>query len=120
MLGQLGSLTDQERLRKLAEFLPSFESRNPSGEETHHFYKATYDLGFVNRDFDWPSWIKTKEADDLWYGRKVSEASVEDLEHLLTALIRQDRFVDGLLDEAIQSGLVAQVLSRAKQLAEGA
>ncbi len=40
------------------------------------------------------------------------------MERLLTALLRQDRFVEGLLGEAFESGLLTRIVRRASVLSE--
>jgi hypothetical protein len=68
-------------------------------------------------DFDWPTWMQTDEAihlrDDL---DSLAQATPEQLAHLLTVMIRQDRFVEGSLGAHAESGLLVSVLRRAAVL----
>ena len=68
-------------------------------------------------DFDWPSWKDTPEALGLRDDPKVlKQATSVQLAKLLTVLIRQDRFVEGALAGAYNSGLLTAVLRRAEGL----
>lgn len=83
----------------------------------HRFFKACYDLGWVRRDINWVAWARTPESQRLLYEPGVIEqASVEDLEYLLTMCIRADRFGEGSLAGAYKSGLLLRVLRRAAEL----
>ena len=48
----------------------------------------------------------------------LEDATPEQLERLLTVLIRQERFVDGALESAFESGLLVRILKRAAVLAK--
>lgn len=79
--------------------------------------KLAYEDDWVRRDFDWPKWIRTAEARKLANDSKAMEqATTEQLAHLLTAIIRQDRFVDGAIMDAFKSGLLQRVLKRIRTL----
>ncbi len=133
------TLTLQQHLHGLAAFLPQFEQPGfcfghwEGGEETEpgvltmpyfsfsavasKFIRAAYDLEWVRLDFDWPAWAQTPEAvqfrDDA---RAMSNATPEQLSRLLTTVIRQDRFCDGELAEAFESGLLTAICRRAAEL----
>jgi hypothetical protein len=123
-------------LRELVEFLPALE--NPKfkagewaggkevepgvmsmpyvdyGETATAFIKASYDHGWVLEGFDWPKWARSKEAKRLWKDETtLTKASSAQLAQMLTVLIRNDRFVDGYLLEAFQSGLILRIARRA-------
>jgi len=126
-----------ERLQALADFLPLFEqpgfefgewSTNPKSEtgvlrmptyswsdKAHLFVKTAYDTGWV-LNFDWPAWKQTDEAiglrDDA---AALAAATPEQLARLLTVLIRQDRFVEGALGSAYESGLLTSIVRRAAE-----
>jgi hypothetical protein len=81
------------------------------------FVSAAYAAGWVLRDFDWPAWKDTPEAVQLRNDPDALEqATVVQLARLLTVLIRQDRFVEGALANAYDSGLVIAILRRADAL----
>lgn len=126
-----------ERLAALASFLPSFTEPGltfggwaggteqagviampwfePSGE-ADRFVKVAYDYGFV-RDFDWMEWRQTDEAIALRDDPSaLSTASEGDLAMLITALVRSDRFCEGALEAAFDSGLLTRIVERARQL----
>lgn len=124
-----------ERLKALAKFAPLFASPdfefghwNPPtagwclpdyefSETASSFVHTAYDLDWVLRDFDWGAWQDTDEArrfcDDP---RAVAEASAEQLAKLLTLYIRGDRFCDGALAGAFESGLLSAIVNRAAAL----
>jgi hypothetical protein len=74
--------------------------------------------GLLMPGFAWPEWAKTDEAQALARDRDVlARASADDLGRLATALIRQDRFIEGALSEAFDTGLMAALARRAGELA---
>lgn len=126
-----------KRLRALVEFLPQFEKKNFSfasynqpeqgspvmspwslSPTAEAFVQAAYDNGWV-RGFNWRAWAQTPEAQELREKPEaVAEASVEQLECLLTLCIRTDRFYDGFLAGAYKSGFLTSILRRAAVLLE--
>jgi hypothetical protein len=69
--------------------------------------------------FDWPAWQHTEEAQRLLNDHtKIHQASAEQLYRLLTALIRGDRFGEGTLANAYESGLLTGIARRARDLAQ--
>ena len=105
------------QLRALADFLPKFDApgfefghwaggdNTPSGAITFPsfllsgtaaaFVQAAYDKGWV-RDFDWSKWKDTPEARQLRDDPAVlASATPEQLQCLLTVIIRQERYVEG-------------------------
>ena len=128
----------QERLQALAVFLPLFEQpgfefgewiANPKSETgvlrmptyswsdtAHLFVKTAYDTGWV-LNFDWPAWAQTDEAISLRDdAAALATAAPQQLARLLTVLIRQDRFVEGALASAYESGLLTNIVRRAAAL----
>lgn len=74
--------------------------------------------GWVRPDFDWPAWAETPDALALRRDpARLERASAEDLAHLLTALVRGDRFNEVLLLDAFREGLLARIARRAAKLA---
>lgn len=64
--------------------------------------------------FDWVVWQTTPEAHALLSDPDaIACATVEQLSRLLTAHFRKDRFADGTLLEAFESGLMRAVAARA-------
>ena len=65
-------------------------------------------------DFDWGTWKQTPEAISLRDDAQVlARATPEQLSRLLTVCIRQDRFCEGALEGAFESGLLTRILERA-------
>jgi len=76
------------------------------------------DAGGLMEPFDWPAWLGTPEGARLRDPAAVAGASEVDLSRLLTAIVRSDRFTEGSLAGAYDSGLLIAILRRAKQLSE--
>jgi hypothetical protein len=127
-------------VEKLAAFLPvftapgfEFGSWSPMTEVapkafTLGFYissapasalvKSCYDNGWVRRDFDWLAWKRTDEAVGFFESpAAVADATADQLSKLLTVIIRRERFCDGALANAFESGLIIAILRRAAVLA---
>jgi len=70
--------------------------------------------------FDWPSWLGTTNGRALAADpAAVAEASAGDLVRLLTAVVRSDRFSEGSLADAYESGLLTAIARRARDLTAG-
>ena len=132
---------DATRLVRLAAFAPLFRdpttvfgARHPdSGTGTRddptiwgwyqmsevgkNFFEMAYDAGWVLRDFDWSKWAWSEEGQHLVSDHAtLGSANCEQLAQLLTALIRQDRFSDGVLEGAFEDGLLRAIAERAESL----
>ena len=130
-----------ERLRALADYLPRLESpgfefghwheteeKEPGvttlgyfedGSVSSALVKAAYETGWVLPTFDWGEWQGSLEAGQLRDDSAALERATPDqLARLLTVLIRQDRFVEGALNDAFESGLLTGILRRAAVLAD--
>jgi len=128
-----------EKLRALVRFLPDLEKPDfnagswispetgPDGvfvlpytdhsEVVTAFVEMAYQNGWVLTNFDWPKWAQTKEASRLRDNeRALSRATSDQLAKLLTVCIRQDRFVEGALLGAFESGLILRIVRRAAEL----
>ena len=121
--------SDMKRLRALAPFLSKFEApgafpsweRNPVAWD---FIDACYKAGWIMQDFDgteWRSWVEWKSSDEALRLRDdpaaLQSAAPEQIGRLLTVLIRQDRFVEGSLAGAFESGFLVDILRRIAELA---
>ena len=125
----------KDRLNALAEFLPIFET--PDFEFGHfvdepgtfgyysfshdasRFIDVCYKMEWVNLSFYWSAWKDSAEALQLRDDPTALEsATLDQLQNLLTVVIRQDRFVEGGLAADFESGLLARILRRAAVLAE--
>lgn len=95
--------------------MPWFE---PS-ERADAFIRTAVGNGWV-RPFDWMAWVETDEAQALRDDRQaLAAATPDDLQHLLTAIIRAERFSDGSIEWAFRSGLMAAIARRARTLGGG-
>ncbi len=125
--------TIKERLEALAAFLPDFESpgfefghmdKAPGGMPYYNlspvasrFVHTCYKMGWV-LNFDWVQWKDSPEATELLRNPEAMEAATPDqLGRLLTAIIRQDRFAEGALGAAFDSGLLTAIIRRIAVLA---
>jgi hypothetical protein len=71
----------------------------------------------ADRNFDWPAWKDTEEAQGLIKDpARVAEATPQQLVKLTTTLLRADRFTDGTLANAYASGLLRAIVERASAL----
>jgi hypothetical protein len=124
-----------ERLAGLVRFLteftaPGFEfgrwETPPSGDpnviclpffslsETTTSFVQAYALGWVLSGFDWAAWKDTPEAVSLRDDpAAMAIATTDHLARRITVCVRQDRFVEGALSSAFESGLLTRVLQRA-------
>jgi hypothetical protein len=69
--------------------------------------------------FDWMTWLSSPDGRRyLEDPRFVAQAPVDDLAKLLTAIIRGDRFSEGELAGAYESGMLLAIVRRAGELAE--
>jgi hypothetical protein len=70
--------------------------------------------------FHWRDWVDTAEAQTLIDDpAAMLDATPEQIAHLLTALIRSERFFEGQLEGAWQSGLFLRIVDRVAALAAG-
>ena len=128
-----GLPTMKERLDTLAAFLPEFEApgfefgrmETPPGKMPYYtlsplascFVKTCYAKGWI-KPFEWAEWKDSPEATLLRDDPSALEkATIEQLSRLLTVITRQDRFVEGALGSAFESGLLSGILHRAAVLA---
>ena len=66
----------------------------------------------------WGTWLQTPEGKALSDGQAaLADASPDQQAWLLTAIVRSDRFVEGSLAGAFESGLLSRIARRAAVLA---
>lgn len=81
------------------------------------FVTMAYDTGWVSGDVDWPKWSDTDEAEELFaHPATITTATAEQLQFLLTTIIRSERFCEGSILQAFQDGLILAVADRGKCL----
>jgi hypothetical protein len=127
-----------ERLRPLADLVPILESADadfghweapPPVYDVHQmpyfvfgptadaFRSAVASGAWVMMGFDWMKWLDTDEGKALRdRPEALGAASSDDLAKLLTAIVRSDRFVEGSIAGAFESGLLARIVRRAAGL----
>jgi hypothetical protein len=82
------------------------------------FLQTCAEQGWVRPDIDWRAWRGTPDARRLHDDpAALAAATSDDLAHLLTALVRGDRFDEGELLDAFESGLLLRIAERAARLA---
>ena len=70
--------------------------------------------------FDWTSWTKTEEFRRLTTDADVlASATPRQLQQLITTVLRQDRFAEGTLAEAFDTGLMLGITRRARDMVTG-
>ena len=73
--------------------------------------------GWVIAGFDWMTWLQTDEGQALRDRPVAVETATPDqLARLLTAIVRSDRFVEGSIAGAFESGLLTRIAKRAAAL----
>ncbi len=81
------------------------------------FVSMLYEYGWINPKLDWPRWAGTEEALSLRdRPEAIGRANAMQLSKLLTTIVRNDRFCEGALAAAYDSGLIIAVLRRAAML----
>jgi hypothetical protein len=131
-------VVEADRLRDLADLVPSLEAPDadfghweapPPVDGVHSFgyfefgptaeaWRAAVGRGgWVIVGFDWRSWLETDEGRALRdRPEALASATPEQLGKLLTAIVRSDRFVEGSIAGAFESGLLARIARRATAL----
>lgn len=129
----MSDLCLHERLEALAAFVPVLEAPDFSfGEwqshpgqlpwfnlsaEARRFVTTAAQFDWIVSDFNWPEWQKTDRARQLLEKPDaIADATVEDLEHLLTTHIRADRFIEGHLAATFDNGQLTAISRRAAAL----
>lgn len=105
-----------KKLTAIATFLPAFQE-GKGLSSLDQFVDAAYANNWVSGDINWGQWMQTDEAKKLRDDpTALAKASEHDLTCLLTTLIRQDRFCEGSLEGAVDSGLLTKILQRAASM----
>jgi hypothetical protein len=87
-------------------------------EDGEAFTRAMAGAGLV-RPFDWPAWLESPRGQELRQPAAAASASAEELANLLTAIVRSERFSEGSIEGAFESGLLLAIARRAGALVEG-
>lgn len=91
--------------------MPSFEF-NVIGDR---FHSLGYAVGAGLSTDDWETW-QAKEKAFLDDNSLIAAASLDDVRRLIVTIVRAERFCDGAMQTALETGLVAVVLRRAAAL----
>lgn len=84
------------------------------------FIADAYAQKWTLDQFDWPSWKNTEEFRKLMTDTDVlASATPRQLQQLITTVLRQDRFAEGTLAEAFESGLMRRIAERARDIVNG-
>lgn len=127
-----------DRLRALADLVPVLEApdadfghwdNDPLPDGSIHmpwfvpgptedaFRTAVGRGGWIVMGFDWMNWLQTDEGRSLRDDPgAIATASPDQLGKLLTAIVRSDRFTEGSIAGAFESGLLARIARRAGSL----
>jgi hypothetical protein len=116
---------DTESLANLLSFLPRFE-RGEFATASEHYRSTGRYIGVVEEliraisssdlllEFDWTTW-----KDASRYSRDpslVRTADFETVRRVLTTIVRQDRFVGGLVPRMCSSGIMKALLERLEEI----
>jgi len=119
-----------EKLQEIVAYLPYFTEEKSSGElkggafqmpyvvydeKVNAFQRLLYDSDFIVV-FDWISWDEGRKLTEQ--RDKLMKTDLLTLRMLLTTILRNDRFNEGVFLYAIQDGLVSDILQRIKILLE--
>jgi hypothetical protein len=84
--------------------------------EAERFVREASGHGFVV-PFDWMAWSSSEDGQRLLgHPEAVASAAASDLVRLLTAYVRGERFGDGTLEGALESGMLVAIARRARGL----
>lgn len=87
-------------------------------DDVLEFIRQLYDLQVV-APFDWSSWTQER-GNELWDDpQRLAGASLEECRMLLAAHLRADRFTEGHLLHALESGHIVTILRRVDSLIGG-
>jgi Family of unknown function (DUF6508) len=126
--------------RSLAAFLPVMDAQDfdfghwetPGSDASGVLRMPYYSVGpggmaflralgvgnWVTPAVDWRTWAETEEAARLMSDpASVGAASAAQLQRLLTMIVRGDRFNEGMLANAYESGLLRRIVRRAIEIA---
>jgi hypothetical protein len=134
----IGHVDDLDRFRALADLGPALEAADAEfghwevppprdgvgslgwyvfGPLADAWRAAVAAAGLVVAGFDWPAWLAGDEGRALRDDPvALAAATPEQLARLVTAIVRSDRFTEGSIAGAFESGLLARISRRAAAL----
>jgi len=130
----------QAALERLAAFLPELTDPDASFGVWHGFVEVApgmktmpwfdpsdlvdrfteqaYRDGWVRTDLDWNAWAGTQTARAIaWDPAAIPGLEAEMLANLLTFYLRADRFSEGTLERAFETGMIRAIVEQAARLA---
>lgn len=111
---EIGTLVPSE-LQDDGSWSWPYEALSPRSEE---LVDVLHTSGVVAAGIDWSRWLDGR-GDELVRdrgGEVIGEASLDDCRRLLVALVRQSRFVDGVMLDALRDGRVRRTFERVAAL----
>ena len=123
-----------DRLRQLATFIPDLQrpdfaigeweggETRADGSITVPYFSYSAPATHIIRSlpievFDWRAWLETPDAQALVADHaRIAGATAEQLVKLSTAIVRSDRFSEGSIAGAFESGLILAIARRAAAL----
>jgi hypothetical protein len=99
------------RLTKLAEIVPLLSQGQPFATVESSILDAIFD--WCKPGFNWPDWVQSDEATKLHDTDLLDHATPVQLEKLLTAIVRKERFLGGTIKSAYKSKLLLRIAQRA-------
>lgn len=107
-----GEFVEPRKIRDRTYTMPYWRSSDLADD----FVQTAYREGWVQK-VDWVAWAETATGQSLLHDLGAMEdANLAHLRYLITALIRKDRFVDGTLVAAFETGLLLRIATRAEAL----
>ena len=87
---------------------------SPLAEE---FIEMAYDTGWVRGNFDWSRWTGTSEGQRyLTDPSSIAATTSRQLQKIITALLRSEKFCEGAMLQAFESGIISAIAARAANL----
>lgn len=92
--------------------MPAFQY----SELINRFVDMAYRVGWIT-NFDWMDWSNGPEGERFLQDKaSLSNATVDNLSDIITAIVRVDRFSEGALAKSFNSGYVRALAERAEAL----
>lgn len=99
------------RLTQLAKLVPLLSQGHPFATVESFILNAIHEWN--KPGFNWVGWNQSDEATKLHTTDLLDHATPVQLEKLLTAIVRQDRFLEGLIESVYKSKLLLRIAQRA-------
>ena len=88
-------------------------------DEASAFISAASEGNWVRPEINWSGPSERERYQRLrTKAGAIERADVQDIAHMLTTLIRGDRFNEGMLAKAFEEGVIHRILARVSEIAE--